>query len=338
MSRLKLIRRFQAWAETGQDMVLATVVSTRGHTYSKPGEQMVICDGNYQGMVSGGCLEGDISEHASRVMNDGTSRILNYDLRSTEANELIGLGVGCEGEITLLLQKLTANTGYEPFASLAKTCLGTGRLRCFLALAEARDVGLGDTLLLSDDDQVIWGNSNLTQKQQEDSMEVFESVVTPLPRLLIAGAGIDARPLAELAVSVGWLVTVTDNRSQLLEFMGQYDLERQVRCLADEVTTSINLSVFDAAVIMSHHLDKDRSYLSALCRSDVPYLGMLGPVSRTRRLLSEIDDLSGATLGRLHSPIGLDIGANSPETIALAIMSEIQAVRHKRDGHFLNRL
>ena len=338
MSKLKLIRQFQVWADTRQPLVLATVVSTRGHTYSKPGEQMVICGGNYQGMVSGGCLEGDIAEHAARVLASGESRVLNYDLRSTVENELIGLGVGCEGEIRLLLQRLTAEEAYEPFASMAKSCLGTQKLRYRLALTGASDVALGDSLLVDINDQNVWGNSALAQPSVGPSLELFDAVVQPLPRLLIAGAGIDAQPLAALASDVGWLVTVTDNRPQLLEAMGQFDIEQQVRCLATELAANIDLTLFDAAVIMSHHLEKDRCYLGTLVNTQIPYLGVLGPVSRTRRLLDEIDRVPDTTLDRLHSPIGLDIGANSPETIALSIMGEIQAVLYQRDGRFLKQL
>ncbi|MEM7283004.1 MAG: XdhC family protein [Pseudomonadota bacterium] len=335
MSKLKLIRQFQHWAGTKQDLVLATVVETRGHTYSKPGGQMVICGHNYQGMVSGGCLEGDIAEHAQRVLATGEASLLCYDLRSNAENELIGLGVGCEGEIDLLLQKLSPNNQYQPLSALVECYQSKSRLDYQLVIDSNRsDVAIGESLLLDENSAVVWGNPKLLDLQ---GLKLFSSSFAPLPRILVLGAGIDARPLIELAAATGWLVSVSDNRPAMLDALASFDTEHNVRCLPEQLADKVDLGCFDAVVVMSHHLEKDKQYLKTVCESSVPYIGVLGPVSRTRRLLKEAGLDFEDIKQRLKSPIGLDIGANSPETIALSIMSEVQAHHCGRDGASLTR-
>ena len=337
MSVLSLIRQFQGWHATGADLVLATVFETQGHTYSKPGIQMLISGDRYQGMVSGGCLEGDISEHAMKVSKTGKATTISYDLRATPENELIGLGVGCEGQISLLLQKL--DQSYEPFSSVAKRRLGYEKTY-YAVVVDSTDLALGTTVLFDRQQKLVWGNRVLADRIDNhyelpcmvtvDTTKLLCGSFDPLPRLLILGAGEDARPLVQCAVNMGWLVTVSDNRPGLLDAMAEYGPEEM--CLAQATSLELDLSVYDAVVIMSHHLEKDRQYLKVVCDSKIPYIGLLGPISRGQRLLADIKKDPQSVAGRLRSPVGLDIGADSPETIALSIMSEIQAVLQGRKG------
>jgi xanthine/CO dehydrogenase XdhC/CoxF family maturation factor len=146
------------------------------------------------------------------------------------------------------------------------------------------------------------------------------------PRLLVLGAGPDAMPLVEIAGLMNWQVTVLDHRpayavAEHFPRAAQVALS-PARALPERLLTQS----FDAAVVMSHHLVSDQSYLEALAASTIPYVGLLGPAPRRARLMNELGDKAAALAGRLHGPIGLDIGARTPETIALAIVSEIQAV------------
>jgi xanthine dehydrogenase accessory factor len=119
MSVRRIIQAFEDWRRNGEPMVLATVYETMGSTYSKAGHRILIAThGDYQGLVSGGCLEGDLAERARKVLSSGIPKAVTYDLRD-EADELWGLGVGCNGLLRVFLQPLTAEHAYEPFTSIA---------------------------------------------------------------------------------------------------------------------------------------------------------------------------------------------------------------------------
>jgi xanthine/CO dehydrogenase XdhC/CoxF family maturation factor len=151
-------------------------------------------------------------------------------------------------------------------------------------------------------------------------------------RLLLLGAGPDAVPLAEFAGILDWDVTVFDHRAAYA-VADRFPRARRVQAkAASGLAEELAAACYDAAVVMSHHLPSDQLYLSALARSTVPYVGLLGPAPRRARLLHEIGSSAEALHGRLYGPVGLDIGASTPEAIALAIVAEILAVRANRAG------
>lgn len=152
------------------------------------------------------------------------------------------------------------------------------------------------------------------------------------PRLLVLGAGPDAVPLVEIAGLMSWQVTVLDHRPAYAVAERFPRAQRVALNAAASLATELQASSYDAAVVMSHHLLSDQAYLAMLADSAVAYIGLLGPAPRRARLMSEIGDKAAALAGRLHGPIGLDIGAHTPETIALAIVSEIQAFLADRPG------
>jgi xanthine/CO dehydrogenase XdhC/CoxF family maturation factor len=153
------------------------------------------------------------------------------------------------------------------------------------------------------------------------------------PRLLVLGAGPDAMPLVEIAGLMNWHVTVLDHRPAYAVAERFPRAQRVALNPAADLTQALRATHFDAAVVMSHHLLSDQAYLAALAEHDaVPYVGLLGPAPRRARLMQELGEKSQRLAGRLHGPIGLDIGARTPETIALAIVSEIQAVLAGRHG------
>src|SRR5690606_9297581 len=125
MSVRRIIEAFEAWRQRGESLVLASVYDTLGSTYTKPGHRILIAsNGDYRGLVSGGCLEGDLAERARAVIDSGMPRAVTYDLRD-DADDVWGLGVGCNGLIRVFLQPLTPDSGFEPFASIAARLLGT---------------------------------------------------------------------------------------------------------------------------------------------------------------------------------------------------------------------
>lgn len=323
---------------------MATVFDTDGSTYSKAGHRILIAgNGDYQGLVSGGCLEGDLGEHARTVLDTGVSKAITYDLRD-DADDLWGIGVGCNGILKVLLQKLDPEAGYEPFHSIAQCHLNLPETIC-ATVVECADDSLvpGATLIDWGNDFHSWQISGIhrdpirkhcanmfgTKKPRLVAHETgdlsFTALYAPirtLPRLLILGAGPDAVPLIRMAEEIGWLVTLVDHRPAYIE-SGAFDSVRRLCIEPEKLEKKTDLSEFSAAVVMSHHLATDRAYLGQLARSDIAFLGLLGPRARRDRLISELGDHGKGLKKRLTGPVGLEIGADSPESIALSILAQI---------------
>jgi len=157
------------------------------------------------------------------------------------------------------------------------------------------------------------------------------SIALPI-QLLLLGAGPDAMPVVDFAALLDWHVCVLDHRPAYAQASRFPGAKRVMSQPVAQLETHLQSARYDAAVVMSHHLTSDAAYLAALAHSSIPYVGLLGPAPRRARLMADIGSRAEGFHGRLHGPIGLDIGATSPETIALAIVSEIQAVLAGRSG------
>ena len=345
---VQLSEFFHAYRERREPLVLATIVHTIGSTYRKSGAQMLLAgDGSAAGLLSGGCLEADLMERARRVLDTGTATIAEYDTRSSD--DLIwGIGLGCEGAMHILLTRLHVDNDYQPFAYVDQ-CRRDGAPAAF-ALATASEnsaypVGraywansqpappLNVQLELAAAARRSGSRADRTVASAEVDGATFLVIPVELPiRLLILGAGPDAMPLVEIAGLLGWHVTVLDHRPAYAVSERFPRAHRVTAHPADALPQLLGVAHYDAAVVMSHHLTSDETYLRALADSSIPYVGLLGPAPRRARLLSDIGAKAQHLASRLHGPIGLDIGANSPETIALAIVAEIQAVLAGRRG------
>ena len=344
MSTRGIIDAFDQWQKSRDPLVMATVYGTEGLTYSKAGHRILIAaNGDYQGLVSGGCLEGDLAEHAASVIDDGTSRAITYDLRD-DADDLWGMGVGCNGVIKIILQRLDAASAYEPYQSIANCHLHSRPAICATIVECADDeIPLGATLIDWGNDFRSWqipgahrdairqhcasilgaGKARLVQHDMaEPALSILYAPIKPLPRLLILGAGPDAAPLIRMAEEIGWLVTVVDHRPAYLE-ADIFGSARRISAEPGQLKKVTDLADFSAAVVMSHHLATDRIYLEQLAAAPIPFLGLLGPRERRDRLISELGDAGKALKKKLVGPVGIDIGADSPESIALSILAQI---------------
>jgi xanthine/CO dehydrogenase XdhC/CoxF family maturation factor len=349
MSVRKIIEAFDAWRVQDAPLVLATVYRTAGSTYSKPGHRILInADGDYRGLVSGGCLEGDLAEHASRVVATGVPAAVTYDLRDG-ADELFGLGVGCNGLIAVYLQPLTARDGYEPYATMAareldgKATAAATVIAVEGGLARAQDDGLaaGATVVVGASAHTAVGVGEAAAARlalrcraavedgaarfvEEEGSSVLYAPLERVPRMLVLGAGLDAQPLVRMAVELGWRVTVADHRPAYVERGGFATAEKTELVDPDELAVKFALDEYDAVIVMSHHLVTDRRYLAQLAACGAGYLGVLGPRARRDRLLDELGERGARLRERLEGPVGLDIGADSPESIALSILADLQ--------------
>ena len=350
-------------ASDGNSVVLATVVRVTGSSYGGVGARMVIrTDGSTVGLVSGGCLESDLAEHARRVFANGRAEVVTYDTRDDD-DAPWGLGLGCNGLIDVLLEPLPpprsrdvaalidqALAGDAPSVIVtvirvpnSETGLPTLGSHALFGSAEARSVGeWGTGSVLADaaghvGEALAAGRRGLVR--EFGVVEVAFEVVMPAVRLIVCGTGPDGAPVARLASQLGWDVTVVDHRPLTDAHAARFPGARVVECadalrLADAVT----LTPRSAAVVMSHHLTRDRDYVQALVAANVAYLGVLGPRARTERMVAELTTGNAAvpTIGdRFFAPVGLDLGGEGPDAIALAIISQVSAVTNGRAGGHL---
>lgn len=336
-------------------LVLATVIATRGSTYRKAGARMLVApDGRYAGLLSGGCLEGDLIEHAQAVFDSGAPKLVSYD-NSGKDDALWGLGAGCEGGMDIWLMRLDPADAWAPFGVLASGCDRRTAVTCGLVLAStvpalpvgsavwslrgeapvAPTVDLAPTL-------ADWLNRVLRRSEATNDARIVDSddghlrlfvSRTPPPReLLVIGAGPDAQPVVDFATGLGWRVTLADHRPAYVTQARFPRARRVVLARPRELPQHVELAAFDAAVIMTHHFATDLEALRILADATVPYVGLLGPAGRRKQLLEELGPEAAARHGaRLHAPVGLDLGGRDPASIALAIVAEIQAFLHGKD-------
>jgi xanthine/CO dehydrogenase XdhC/CoxF family maturation factor len=351
MNSRHLVDRFNKARAAREPLVLVTVYSTLGSTYSKAGARMLIAaGGESQGLISGGCLESDLSLHAAKVLESKTARCVSYDLRD-ESDELFGLGVGCRGVIEVLLQPVLVADGHEPLAAIAEVLMGDepGGVATVID-SSVQDLASGATVIVTAGElgavgvPEVWrerlregalaalARRSARLENEPGGVRVLYAPLAPIPRVLILGAGPDAVPLVNMLAELGWRVTIADHRPVYLERKGLERAERRLHVKPKALARELALSAFDAIVVMSHHLDTDKAYLTALAGVKLPYLGLLGPPARRQRLLDDLGDLAGGLKHRLRGPVGLDISADSAESIALSIAAEIQLVLARAAG------
>lgn len=301
-------------------MALATVVKTTGSSYRRPGARMLIsADGAVTGSISGGCLEQDVIEHARKVCATAEPILLSYDT-TMEEDVLFGVGLGCKGVIEILVEPLNGPAGL--MLDQVGQSLARGESCAF------------NTVFRSEDAQRIAQRV----EQGRAGEELFTETIRPPIDLVVFGAGFDAIPLSRFAKDLGFRVTVVDRRAAYatsIRFPGADD----VRILEGTQIDELHLGARAAAVVMAHHYVTDRDYLRALLAKPLHYLGVMGPRRRCEKMLQEFRDeglmLGDELLSKLHNPVGLDIGAEGPEQIALAILSEICAAFAGHNGGML---
>ena len=345
---MNLFEFFETRASMRQPMVLATVYETVGSTYSKAGGQMLIDGGgNFCGMLSGGCLEGDLVERARRVIETGAAETATYDLGADD--ELWGLGVGCDGTMRVLLQPVTQENAYQPFAAMADAVdRGETAYLAVVISADTANIPIGGSMLLRKDEcksfelndsvaDVIerhFSESALASSRDvataDGNCVVLYTRIAPAPALLVLGAGLDAEPVVRIARELGWRCTVSDHRPAYLESREFPAGVATVCAPAEDLAGQLAIDDYDLAIVMSHHLASDRTYLRQLASSRIAYIGLLGPVGRRDRLTAELGSHAGALEGRLHGPAGIDLGGRGPGPIALSIIAEMQRFLSQR--------
>lgn len=318
-------------------MVLGVVLETAGSTYRKPGALMLIAsDGNYAGLLSGGCLEGDLREHANKVRESGIPKVVSYDLRGPD-DLLWGLGVGCEGAMNILLLRVDATNGWQPIAHFHESLQAYRPTAVGIVVEPGESGQVAGTVLLPEAEAAALLDHAVRKRAAwmdpaRQGAKVFGLPLALPPRVLLLGAGPDTLPVVDFASRLGWKVTLVDHRPAYAQASRFPAAERVVQSRPDELASAVDTRGFTAAVVMSHHLPSDLAYLRALAKSEIPYVGLLGPAIRREKLLSDMGADAAALRPRLRAPVGLALGGRSPESIALAIIAEIHAFVHGSEG------
>jgi xanthine dehydrogenase accessory factor len=325
--------------------VVATVISATGSTYRKPGARMLVeDDGRITGLLSGGCFEQDLREHARRVLAKGVAATVTYDMRDDD-DLIFGIGAGCEGCMGILLEPAPVGGSTAAAIMTATAMSHQGETVALVAVHDAPESERGTRLWHGHlrpplDEPLSGACTRAVQLQSSRPMSwgdaaspraAWIQVVLPPPSVLICGAGPDAEPLVAGLRALRYPVTLVDHRPAYAD-AGNFPGATVNAGPVATVAQRLDLDRFFAAVVMSHHLESDAAYLRALASTSVGYIGLLGPRPRRARLLDEIGAAAAGIERRLRSPIGLDIGAVTPEGIALAIVAEIHAAAAGRDG------
>ena len=359
-----LLPLFERERSAGNPLAVGVLVHTAGSTYRKPGALMLIAaNGDYAGLLSGGCLEGDLREHARSVIETGEPRIVSYDMRGPE-DLLWGLGLGCEGAMQILLLRAGPDRDWQPLTHLARALEAHAPTAIGIVTESARaDLPAGTIALplrtgtalaasavgrdsistnVAPQAQATLGGQSvqaaLTDSARSGHVSWVEGdspswklFVLPLalpPRLLLLGAGPDAAPVVDFAARLNWKVTLVDHRPAYAQVSHFPLAERVILARPEDLSGVLDLAGYSAAVVMSHHLPSDLVYLRVLAQTAIPYVGLLGPAVRREKLLADLGPQARELSARLRAPVGLALGGRTPESIALAIVAEVHAFVH----------
>ncbi|HSB72826.1 MAG TPA: XdhC family protein [Candidatus Methylomirabilis sp.] len=344
----KAVDRIVYLAEAGKRAAVATVVRIEGSAYRRPGAKFLVEEGGQTlGGVSGGCLEADVREVALAAMRDGVPRLLHYDTGSDE-QRVWGLGLGCNGSVDVFVQPATSEAallvaarvkellkGETPFA-VSTLVEGPGYVGSALVLGSVGVLAgsMGGSHPESEIaalalDQLAKGESAL---HAVGAGRVFTEVYLPPPHLIVFGAGDDSIPLVGYAAAAGFRVTVVDHRSGYLTPERFPAATRLLRLRPEEDPSPLPIGPRSYVVLKTHSLAHDREWVKRLLFTEIPYIGLLGPGKRKELILDQIGSTGSH---RVFGPVGLDLGAEGPEQIALSIVAELLAVRSGREPRHL---
>jgi len=319
----------------GSAMILITLARVQGSSYRQPGARLLVCsDGTYVGGISAGCLEADLLRKASWLIRNG-SVIERYSTLFEESTE-IPFGLGCGGVLDILLEP----AGTPECQALLKAIESalSGREHLVATWPPTPDSGMMRAVFRADGELVFssegLSSESLTQVRIKclhhpdlEVGEVFVERLVPPQRLIVFGAGDDAKPLVTMASLLGWRITVVDGRGRLAS-KSRFP-ENNVEVTTDIKSAIHKLNSRDAVVIMTHSYEQDSDYLTSALPLRPSYLGLLGSRQRSSLLIAgaaaKLDMSVSECCEYICAPIGFDIGGEGPEVIALAILAEAQA-------------
>ncbi len=349
-----IITQYENLKGDGTSCILATVVHVEGSSYRRAGARMLVDEfGNITGAISGGCLEGDALRKALHALYQQKNKLVTYDT-SDEDDAVIGAQLGCNGVIQVLFEPIDYKDEHNPCELLKQAIARNQNLAIVVQFnLDKSELQPGTTLYF---DSELNENGSGTESDffhliQEESRQALESEqnhfaeistgketkhvfiqhYNPPIRLVIVGAGNDAQILSLQAELLGWEVIVTDGRPSHAN-KERFTSSCQVIVSKPEKTLdNIGIDSRTCFVLMSHNYNYDLAVLKLLLdKKDIPYIGILGPRKKYERMLNDINEdginMEKEVLDKIHAPVGLEIGAETPAEIGLSILAEIQTV------------
>jgi xanthine dehydrogenase accessory factor len=317
--------------------LLVTLVRAEGSSYRRPGARLVAAAkaNTYAGTISGGCLETDVVKKAAWRTRNGAV-VERYSMSFDDTAE-IPFGLGCGGTVDLLFESLATPEGVALMQALSASLAGRESTVVSFLPDGTRPLR---RLIVGADGEIVFASPSLSAEKISCARALepggeyegrFVERLSAPQRLIILGAGDDARPVAQMAALQGWTIVVADGRARLAR-PERFPEAEQVITLQPDVPLDIRPT--DAVVLMTHSYEQDRELLVRILPLTPRYLGLLGSRHRSSLLVSEAAALTGRTVDsccdRLFAPIGMDLGGDGPQAIALAIVAEVQSVCEKR--------
>lgn len=361
MKELQLIiQAYHHSKSENQNVALATVVKVDGSAYRRPGARMLVTEeGQLTGAISGGCLEGDALRKAQSVIFQQKSLLVTYDT-TDEDDQKFGVGLGCNGIIHVLIEPIDFEDAENPIELIIKA-LSDRELALLLTLfsvKNSKSEQIGTVLLKKGDRfQGNWKSkihdkalqellfkemerlgvlSEIRSYPSHDELAVFFEVLRPAPRLLLFGAGNDTQPLAKMAEILGVELVLIDGRKNLATAARFPSAKRIIQGAAEEVMEVIETDPYTVALLMTHNFEYEALVLEKLQSHDLSYIGILGPKRKTEKLIQRLE-LKGIQVktDTIYAPMGVEIGAETSEEIALSALAEIKAVLNRKQPIFL---
>ena len=359
-----IIKAYDEAKRAGRQTALATVVHVEGSSYRRPGARMLIEEnGQLTGAISGGCLEGDALRKALSVMQEKRSRLVTYDTMDDD-DAKFGVGLGCNGIIQVLIEPIHDAEPHHPIQYLK--AINEKRQKAVLitlfSLQDKKDPQHGTCFLLKEDGNLIEHTPVLKDVLKQDAEETminqvssfknyisndhdltaFIEVIRPPVSIIIIGAGNDVMPVVGMADILGWETTVVDGRANYAKKERFASACSVLVSKPEQVLEQVVIDEHTVFLLMTHNYNYDMAMLRQLLQKNVSYIGMLGPKKKRERMLNELKDeglsFSEQQLSVLHSPVGLDIGAETAEEIAVSILAEIKAFFANKDVQSLRKI
>ncbi|AEW01392.1 alanine dehydrogenase [Niastella koreensis] len=356
----EIVKAYDEAIRAGKKTALAAVVHLNGSSYRRPGARMLVTDdGGLTGAISGGCLEGDALRKAMLVLAQQQPKLVTYDT-TDEDDATIGIQLGCAGIIQVLFEPVDPNNHNNPIQLLRKMIALRQKsvMVTLFSLEDKKNEQAGTCLLLEENgnisgtipypelhDAIMKDVHEAMQKQssffknyagEKKSVSAFIEFLQPSVSLVVVGAGNDAIPMMQIAGAIGWEVRVVDGRSTYARPERFASACQVLVSKPEKALDQIPVDEQTVFVMMTHNYNYDLAMLKILLQRNVKYIGLLGPRKKLDRMLDELHregmQLSGAQLNTIYGPVGLEIGAETAEEIALSIIAEIKAVLAGKSG------
>ncbi len=350
-----ILKAYDGAKLAGKKTALATVVKVEGSSYRQPGARMLVTeDGELTGAISGGCLEGDALKRALLSIHQQQNKLITYDT-SNEDDVEFGVQLGCNGIVHILFEYIDSSVVNNPIVLLKAldaersdavimTLFSVDRKAqqpgTILLYREGQSLNNDEvfTTLLPDIQAVLAGRSSAMKTITIDSLtyEALIEYIAPPLYLLVAGAGNDVKPLVQMAATLGWEVTVADGRATHATVQRFPKAKTVIIAKPEELITRFVIDAGTYVLLMTHNYNYDLALLQLLLDTDCSYIGILGPKTKLNRMLSDLDEagvmVPKGQLEKIHGPVGLDIGAEPSEEIAVSVIAEILAVKNGKTG------